>query len=513
MGLFGYLSNGAGAATPPPAKTGVNPFQYALDRTREQFFGSPVATPPPSGKAPPRTFGGDMRKAVDDSLAQQYHGGLLAAINPLNSLLATNTLVNGTIHAGSGVAGKQLYHHGIEAATAPLGAGEAEAPVVAADFGPELANVFTRIGRRMANGAGVSEEAAHNQALAYVVQALKKDGAAPQQFADIIGKWQAAGSDAPSLVDALSALPNKGQYTRQVIMDAVPRTELGASMAADYLDDVGSRLTGRLQTVVDSLKPEGASYSDLLAQNDAAAASGAPDAELAGQAEAAQAARGNVTKSPPKFQNALAQHGSQPDAMQAGAYDRLDEMAGGGRQAMGSAADWARPGGDLSQNLRPLFGDKVDLFNQRAANELTRWSNANRLNLGFNPAAAMVPDASMAAAGANAIGKLASDPISQGVAGAGVRKLIPGTLKTDAELANIAGIATGPADAIASLPTVTRVSQPLPAAAYVLPAAAAHVASLPRLTDDSAGSQTAPPQDTSQGGPQPSGAQWPPYPF
>src|SRR6185437_14973154 len=151
----------------------------------------------------------DMRTAVNDTLARQYGGGLLAAVNPANSLLAANTLVNGTIHAASGPAGAALYHHGIEAttlpealqrgvqaipsafldpantvvdaprvffkrrtgpetaqglartqnrtelagqgalmaATAPIG-GEAEAPVMAERYGPEMANIFTRVANR-----------------------------------------------------------------------------------------------------------------------------------------------------------------------------------------------------------------------------------------------------------------------------------------------------------------------------------------------------------------------------
>jgi hypothetical protein len=548
MGLFGFS-----------AKAGVNPFQYALDRTRETFFGPSAAAPSqPGAKGPPRTFGGDMRTAVNDSLTQQYGGGLLAAINPANAAVAANKLINGTIHAGAGSAGAALYHHGIEAttlpeamqrglqavpralidpagavvdgsriffkrrtgpetaqglartqnraelagqgafmaATAPLGAGDVEVPVAAADFGPELANILSRIGNRISNGAGVTEEAAHNQALAYIVQALKKDGATPEQFAGIIKKWTEAGSDAPSLVDALSGLANKGQQTRQVVMDAIPRTELGADTAADYLAQVGGKIKGRVRNVVDSLKPNGASYADLTDQGDAASF-----------------ARQTVNSELPEFQNGLAKYGIQPtpegtdavqNAMQAGAYDYLRGVVGQGRQAMGEVADWSQPSSDISQNLRTLFGDKVDLFNQRAANEATRWSNANRLNLGFNPAASSVPEASMGVASLNAATKLPPNAGAQALAGAGLRQLIPGTLKTDAELANIAKIATGPADAIANLPMIPGKSLSLPVRAFTLPAAAAHVASVPALTGDGGGGQT--PASV-----QPSSAPWPPF--
>jgi hypothetical protein len=208
----------------------------------------------------------------------------------------------------------------------------------------------------------------------------------------------------------------------------------------------------------------------------------------------------------------MAKHTAEPvpegpeairNAMQAGAYDHLDQIASLGPQAPNDTLrHWAGSGWDLSQNLRSIFDDGVDLFNQRAANETTRLENAGELNKGFNPAAAATPDQTIGMGVVQGLGKSGPGPVAQSAGAAAALRLFPGTLKTDGELANIAKIATGPAQAVADLPRLTTVTPAFSPRPAIMPAVAAHAASLPltRRGDDT-GNPAAP---------TPAGS-WPPF--
>src|SRR6185312_4714832 len=166
--------------------------------------------------------------------------------------------------------------------------------------------------------------------------------------------------------------------------------------------------------------------------------------------------------------------------------------------------------------LREFFGDKVDRFAEGIYNEAERARNAAQLNRGFDPFSASRLDGTMATAGTDGAKTLVAGQMPQAVIGAGLRRIIPGTLKTDAELANIAKIATSPAEAVAALPPRLIATQPLPVQAYTLPAEAAHLMSLPRL-DGSGGTQgqavPPPSQPPAPESLQSSSASWPPFPL
>jgi len=626
MPIFGNTPPTTDTWQATPAGMGFNFLRAMLTPASGRPSGPPRRPQPPA----PRTFSSDMNSAIGKAALTGLFGtrgpfGLSTGVlNPINSVLAANDLINGTIHAATGPVGAALYKHGIEAttlpealqrgmaaipatlvnpnmaamqvprilfkhrqgaetaqglartqdrtelagqgafmaATAPLG-GEAEAPMAVEEFGPEMGNILARIGNRMSNGAGVSADAAHNQALAYIFQGLKKDGGTPQQLADVVQKWQAAGSDAPSFFDALSELPGGGQNTKRVILDAIPRNADAANTTEQYARVVGTQMKPRTLNAVRTLKPQGSSINNLETAANAAQAAGAPDADLANRVTAGQYARNNAVTTDgtgfwdgmPDFMKpsdvdgvtvdplATQGEGTLNNAMQAGAYDGLYQAVNSGRRPAADLLDDLAPGGHTIDTLQGVFGEKVDGFAQRIGNEVARNSNAVKLNRGFDPFAASRPDGSLGVAGANGLQTVApGGPVSQAVVGAGLRQLFPGTLKTDAELANIAKIATGSAQDVASLPPRVRMVQPLPPQAYTLPAAVAHLASLPSLTDGPGGSQAADPgpaqtppqpapQDMSQStaqaltqsnpssappapddaATQPSSAQWPPF--
>lgn len=109
---MGFIGSSAAPGKPPAKPVGDllrDAFNSAMSNTMTGFFGVSPEQPKPAGKAPPRTFAGDARKALADGMAAQAHWRNGGPFNPINAMVGSSQAIGGLIDAAGAAGGRHLY--------------------------------------------------------------------------------------------------------------------------------------------------------------------------------------------------------------------------------------------------------------------------------------------------------------------------------------------------------------------------------------------------------------------
>ena len=292
------------------------------------------------GAASPRTFWGDVGKAVNDSLAAQYDWKTGGPLNLGNDFNAAGKLFGGVIDAGGAFAGRHVYDlnpraysdaigtmmaipndnstipmpvdteallrpkpmltrqdaekHGEIAANAAslfTPAGPEDAAAEGVRFAPASTDFAVDTGRSMLrplNNAvrdatsAVLNKPAHllpprAEADRLLYGAIRKDTrGAVDPIVAGADKWRQTGASGPSLADAATTLPNLGQNVMGLTRAAATKGGEAARAAMAHRTDVAGLFPSNVRRLTQGLTPDTRSAGEVLAELGQAQADGRP---------------------------------------------------------------------------------------------------------------------------------------------------------------------------------------------------------------------------------------------
>lgn len=189
--------------------------------------------------------------------AQAARSGLLAAVE--GGVSGATQANPGSELAGAGRGAATGAVVGTALPFAAAGAGKA------VEMAKGAGKTIARAANKLTGGALLDPG---SEAADRLVQALKADGATPQQLKDGLNTWLKTGSSSPTLMDLATALPSGGANTLKLLSGAAMKGQ-AAGMATKYADSVEAALPdnviNRARLLTEDARPA-AEVADELAK-------------------------------------------------------------------------------------------------------------------------------------------------------------------------------------------------------------------------------------------------------
>jgi len=244
------------------------------DRSREFEQSNPVAS---TGLLATGGIGGALALPGGKALAGFVKGGIPAAksLPVIGGLLGGRGLVAGSARAAAeggllgGLSGAGMAQQGRRAEGARSGAkvgaalGAAAPSVIAAGTsaakaGGRIVNAATQggAGRAVNSLAGREVVSPQRNAVARVIEALKRDGASPDQIKAAANEWLKTGASTPAFMDVVRKLPKGGESTMGLIRGSALKATPAKAAVRKYSDQVAGDLQDNAINRAKALTPD-----------------------------------------------------------------------------------------------------------------------------------------------------------------------------------------------------------------------------------------------------------------